>query len=234
MKNATQYARKFSALLKQLGKTGKPGEPTSYDPVTQLVLGFLQWNSTTRQAQAAYERLMTEMVDNNDLRVSHPAEILRLLGERYPRAAERVERMHDALQEIFRREHGVSLDQLHKKGKKEVQQYLLSLPGMVPYAASLTTLMCFGGHGIPVDDHLAELLRSKGVVAPDATVEEITTFLEHHTKVDQAQQAHLVLQACVTKPAARGSSRSAARTGAKAKGPARSHAAKKSAGGKKK
>ena len=45
---------------------------------------------------------------NNDLRVSHPQEVVGLLGPRYPRVEERAARLHEALQEIFIREHAVS------------------------------------------------------------------------------------------------------------------------------
>lgn len=195
MKNSTTYAKKLSALLRRLRKAHKLTEqPESTEPVTQLVLGFLQWNATRKQARTAYERITAQLVDHNDLRVSHSHEIIALLGSNYPRAEERAARMRDALQEIFVREHVVSLSHLHGKGKKEVRAYLDTLPGIPPYVAAQVLLLSFGGHAIPVDDHLADVLRGDGIVDPDATVEVIESFLEHQVRAGEGVAVHHALQ----------------------------------------
>ncbi len=189
MKNATQHNKHLNALIKQLRRhDGKP-LPT-LDPIGRIIHGFLEWNASRKAAEAAAGRLATVMVDHNELRVSHPSEVAAVLGERYPRATERAARLHDVLQAIFEREHGVSLAALEKKAKKDVQKYLLSLPGMVPYVAAQVLLLNFGGHAIPVDDVTADLLKAQGVVEPQATVEEIAGFLERHVKAEDAMDTH--------------------------------------------
>ncbi|MCX5659007.1 MAG: hypothetical protein NTW19_04705 [Planctomycetota bacterium] len=195
MKNEIVHAKKWAALLKRLRHSFKVEPPPQRDPVTQMVVGFLEWNATPKSAKDAHHRISQILVDNNDLRVSHPQEVADLLGPRYPRGAERAARLREALQEVFVREHAVSLESLAGKPKKVVRAYLDAIPGMTPFVAAQVALLNFGAHGIPVDDHLAELLRQEQVVEPGSTAHEIELFLERQVKVGEAVEVHQVLQA---------------------------------------
>jgi endonuclease III len=213
VKNEATFAKKFGALLKKIksqhGGAAKAGAPSGgggeaegspaapREAVTQLVVAFLEWNASRKQAADAHKRLMAVMVDNNDLRVSHPHEIVAVIGERYPRAEERAARLHESLQEIYIREHAVSLDDLAEKPKKAVRQYLETLPGITPYVAAQVALASFQAHAVPVDDHLAELLREEEVVDPEASVEDVAAFLERQIDAGEALEAHHALYAWV-------------------------------------
>jgi endonuclease III len=194
VKNSATHVRKLTALLRRLKLAGPPEPLPARDPVTQLVIAFLQWESTRKSAEAAYHRLMQSLVDVNDLRVSHPDEVVVLLGERYPNAVERAGRLHDVLQEVFVRAHAMSLDALAAMGKREARVFLDSLPGITSYVAAQVSLVCFDGHAIPVDQKLARLLREAGAAEPRATPEEVASFLEHHVKAGEALETHLLLQ----------------------------------------
>jgi hypothetical protein len=200
VKNAANYARKLHTLLKKIAPSGGFEPLASVDPTTRLVVGFLQWNATTRQAENALQRLMGEVVDNNDLRVTHPAEVAGILGPRYPRAEERAARLRDALQAVYQREHATSLDALAGKAKKDVRAYLDSLPGIVPYVSAYVMLVGYGGHAAPLDEKLLELLRQQEVVDPSAELEEVAGFLERHIRAEDALEAHLALQAWADDP----------------------------------
>ena len=198
MKNESAYSKKFSALLRRIKKSvGETDAPPELDPIGRLMLGFLQWESNTGQARAAYGRLTSVMVDYNDLRVSHPQEIALLLGPRYPLVRERSHGLLNVLQEVYFREHEVTMDRLVGKPKKEVRAYLDSLPGMVQYVSAQVTLLSFGGHAVPVDEALAGRLRDEGVVDPQATVEQIGSFLERQIRASDSAQAHGLLRAWV-------------------------------------
>lgn len=219
MKNETTYVKKLAALLKKI-KAFSPAEPPPQsDPVTQMVVGFLEWNSTRKAAREAHQRLMAVMVDSNDLRVSHPHEIVALIGERYPQAEERAARMHEALQEIFIREHAVALQELANKPKKQARTYLDTLPGMTTYVAAQVTLLCIGGHAMPVDEPMAQLLKEEGAAPPAASVEEVASFLERHVKAEDAIAVHHMLRAWTDEHSGRGSKKSAKKP---AKKPAKS------------
>lgn len=194
MKNESSYVKKLAALLKKVRSANRAEPHPQRDPVTQLVVAYLEWNASRKSAKDAHARLTHVMVDNNDLRVSHPHEIVAVLGERYPRAQERAARLHEALQEIYLREHAIEVD-LADKTKKQARAYFDSLPGITQYVAAQVTLLACGGHAIPVDDHMVALLNEEGVVDPTATPEEVGAYLERHVKADDAAEVHLSMRA---------------------------------------
>jgi endonuclease III len=194
VKNETTYVRKFAALFKKIKASSSAEAPPQRDPVTQMVVSFLEWNATRKQARDAHSRVMAVMVDNNDLRVSHPHEIVALIGERYPQAEERAARLHEALHEVFVREHAVALDSLTAKPKKQIRTYLETVPGIVPYVAAQVLLLSFEGHAVPVDENLVELLKQEEAIDPEATLEEVASFLERHIKAEDTAEAHHLLR----------------------------------------
>ncbi len=197
MKNEATYAKKFKTLFNRLRRKHPVDPLEPLEPVTQLVVAILQWNSTRKLALAAHDRLMERLVDNNDLRVCHPHEVVELIGQDYAQAEERAERLREVLQAIYVREHATSLDSLQDKPKKEVKTYLDSLPGMLPYVAAEVTLLCFGGHAFPVDEQLVEKLRDEEAIDPEASLPEVQSFLERQFKAGTAAEGHTVLRAWV-------------------------------------
>ena len=196
MKNAGQHAKRLATFLKTIRKQEALPFP-ELDPLTRLVTGFLQWNAGRKPADIAYGKIMTHLVDHNDLRVSHPREIVTLLGERYPLASERAMRLHDVLQAIYEREHGMTLKSLESARKQDIRQYFESLPGMVPYVAHQVFLLNYDGHVVPVDDLTVALLVQEEVVDPQADVPTAAGFLERNIKAAEMAQVHADLRALV-------------------------------------
>jgi len=197
LKNESTFAKKLDSFLKRIKKTAAADsvEATdALDPIGQLVLGLLQWDSTSTAAKIAYDRLMSSMVDYNDLRVSHAQEVKTILGQRYPKADDRIGRMSTILQEIYVRQHAVLLDGLLRKPKKEIRIYLDSLPGMPLYVSAQVTLLCFNGHAVPVDEVLVALLRREKVVDQEATLEQVQSFLERRVRASDAVDTHAILR----------------------------------------
>ena len=75
MKNDSSHGKKLDALLKELAGKTTP-ELVELDPIVQIVVGFLEWNASAKSAAGAHDQMMGELVDNNDLRVSLPQELL--------------------------------------------------------------------------------------------------------------------------------------------------------------
>ena len=196
MKHDPAQIKKLNSLIRKLKARHKNLEFLEYAPTTQLVMAFLQADSSRRKAEQAYDALMEEMVDNNELRVSHTREIVEVLGEQYPRVHWRVERMREALNEVYRREHDIQMTKAAAMNKKDQRHYLDTLPGITPYAAASVMLLSFGGHAIPVDDKLAALLVREGIVDEDLGPAEIEALLLRQFKAGEpAVEAHLLLQA---------------------------------------
>ncbi len=195
MKQEPAQIKKLNSLMKKLKSRHKDPEVTEYAPTTQLIMAFLQADASRRKAEQAYDALMEEMVDNNELRVSHTDEIVEVIGEDYPRVYWRVERLRESLNEVYRREHDIKMTKAAAMNKKEQRQFLDTLPGITPYAAASVMLLCFGGHAIPVDDKLVALLVREGVVDEGLDPAEVETLLLRQFKAgDPSVEAHVLLQ----------------------------------------
>lgn len=211
-------AKKFAALLKKCVTAYKGEDPPPRDPVAQLIVSFMQWDATRNQAEDAFVALMDDMIDVNDLRVSHPHELVALVGEDYPNATTRMIRLRESLHEVYAREHDIQMHSVSGKGKKEQRAYLDSLPGIAPFIAAQVTLLSFGGHAMPVDDKLLALLIQEGCLDEGTSVEEAESYLVRQIKAGEALEAHLALQAWADKrkmPAAKVPGKAPAKTTAK-------------------
>lgn len=195
MKDDSTYAKKFTALIKKLCKSYKPADVVQLEPTTQLIVSYLEWNATSAMALDAHDKLMQAMVDNNDIRVSLPQEIVQIIGKGYPLAEERACRMHETLNELFNREHDIVITSLIGKNKKQVKTYLETLPGITPYVIAQMLLLSYGGHAVPMDDHLLALLKDEQVVHEDCTLAQAESFAERHIKAADALHSHLAMRA---------------------------------------
>lgn len=187
-------------LKKQYASALRPPEPTDghapgLDALRQFVYSFLLWESTTAKADQAMRRIASAVVDLNELRICFPDEIGLMLGERYPRVHERSLRLRAALNDVYIREHAVTLDRLKDLSKRDSRHYLESLDGVPSYVAARVFLLSLGGHATPVDDRLLSRLTGEHVVEADATIEKASSMLERSIKAAQGVEAHLLLQA---------------------------------------
>ncbi len=196
MKKNEQAAKNLTKLLVALKKKySKAQPPQPLAPIAQLTLGFLQWNATTKAADDAFDAIIPSMVDYNELRVTHLGELVAMLGQTYPRAQERMQRLLETLNEIYLREHKTDLLSLKGKSKKEIKQYLETLPGIPYYCVAQVTLICFAGHALPVDDHLASLLIEQAIAQEGASPKTIANFLEKQVRSSDALAVYALLQA---------------------------------------
>lgn len=196
VKNPAIATKKLSALLRKIGDGSRPeAHPPHDDPIATLVMSFLLWESTMDKALAAFERLRTEVVDFNDLRVCMPHETMEILGPRYPRVQERCQRLRAVLRSIYLREHSVSMDKHKTTGKREVKKYVDSLEGVVPYVASRLLLLSFDSHAIPVDEQLRACLAKIEVCEPQMELVDLATWMGSQIKAEDAAGAHYALQA---------------------------------------
>lgn len=195
MKNESTYAKKFNTAWKKIKAAGTPDPLPPLDPTMLILVSFLEWNCTRAKALKAQGRLMAELIDLNDVRVSHHDELVELLGDNYPDASERVARLLEVLHEVYLREHGMSLDSLTGKSKKIVKNYFDTLPGIVPYVASQLMLLSYGGHAVPIDDHMVALLLAEKCIDEEATIEEVTAYMERQIKAADAVESHHILRA---------------------------------------
>lgn len=195
-------AKKLLTLLKKL-RADYPAVrdaaaeccPEGHDPlVWQLVFSFMCWESSAQKAAQATRKLHAGVIDYNELRVCLPDELIALIGERYPRAPERVQRLRSTLNDLYRREHTVSLQHLPALPKREARAYLDSLEGLPPYIASRLMLLNLGGHAFPLDERLYLTLLEEQAV-PAGEFDEVAGWLERTIHAGEALESYLLLEA---------------------------------------
>lgn len=184
----------FATLLKKAQSACSGEEADQLEPIAQLVVSFLTWNTTARQADTAFGKIMAQVVDLNELRVSHANEVIEMIGTRYPDANSRVIRMLQSMMEIFDREHDYKMSSLGSRNKREQREYLDSLPGMAPFVAARVALLAFGAHAMPVDDRILTLLIKADIFDPGTTPAEAENWLTRQIKAGDAVHAYLALQ----------------------------------------
>jgi hypothetical protein len=201
VKTEAPNAAKLASFLKKHAAAGHAlqasCEPEGIDLVDLFVHSYLLWQAPSADAIAALKRLKAAFIDWNDLRVSLTSDIVDVIGHKHWRAADRVNRMRDAMNGIFRREHKVSLDRLRTLMKKDAVSYMDTLPGMVPFVANRVLLVGVDFHSVPVEEFGLQLLVQAGVFSPGMGLADAANWVTRHVKAEEARDAHRALVAAV-------------------------------------
>jgi len=193
VKSEAVFPAKLATLLKRPPISG-PEIPT--DPLDTLVQSFLLWEASTAAATAALDRFRKSFVDHNELRVELPSQVVGLLGNRYPMAEERADRIKRTLHAIFQQRHRLGLEHLADLDRRKQLAALEALDGIVPFVSARVLLFHFGQASVPVDEQTAELLRESKVAAREASAAEIALALGKSAgTVEEAKRIHLALMA---------------------------------------
>jgi hypothetical protein len=207
-------ARKLGALLKRIrSAAGEPidpweqcrpaaatGQPTGAgdELVWHVVFSFMAWEAGTACAVAACQRLHQAVVDYNELRVCLPDEVAALLGANYPHMRERSLRLRAVLNDIYRREHRVTLAHLPAMGRREARLYLESLEGMPLFVSGRLALLSLDTHAFPLDQRLRRALLDEQALPADVAgtdISEAVGWLERHFRAGEAAPAYRLLEA---------------------------------------
>lgn len=207
---------RLNALLRANPVDVPEAPPAAPDLVELLVHSFLVWEATRAQADAALARIRSATVSFNEFRVCLVKEVVDLVGPRYPLAQERAIRVRAAINDLFRREHSVSLDRAGGMSKRDARVYIESLQGMVPFVSARVALLGLDVHAVPVDEQTLAALVHGGALHAETTIPEATGWLQRHLAAEKALAAHLSLQRAaetfVAKALARGEIRPALRS----------------------
>ena len=198
MKNAGKHGEELRALMKRLLKEHKPEPKQVQDPLQALVRGAMSFDVPDTRADEAMKHIEREFVDLNELRVATDLEIQEMLGSRYPEIERRVEMITRSLNNIFEREHTLSLDRLKTVSKRDARQFLRELPEIHPFVEAYVMLFGFDGHAFPLDDDTAEYLRDQKVLEEGASLDESQRFIEHQLKAEECYDLFAALRRVVS------------------------------------
>ena len=192
---------KLATFLRKHGAAPAAGKPDAGPDGSELVdlfvHSFMLWQAPSPDANAALKRLKAAFFDWNDLRVSLTSDIVDVIGHRYWRASDRIARMRDAMNGIFRREHKVSLDRLRTLMKKDAVSYMETLPGMVPFVANRVLLVGVDFHSVPLEEFGLQLLVRASVLPAGMGLGDAAGWVTRHVKAEDARSAHRALVAAV-------------------------------------
>ena len=174
-------------MISRLVKAAPARKPEPVDPLTRLVRAFLEYDCDEARTQVAERKIVENMVDSNELRVTPAIELAALLGVRYPFAESRCSGLHRTLQSIFDREHQMRLDRLKEMKKTEVRPYFQSLAGITPYVEAAVSIDCFGVAAAPVDTKLLLWLISKDALPEGIDIKSAQQAIEKNLKATEAE-----------------------------------------------
>ena len=185
MSTKWKISRKSFRVSSRLPRHAAPHEPI--DPLARLIRGFLEYDCDELRTAAAERKIMENMVDFNELRVTPAIELAALLGVRYPFAESRCSALHRTLQSIFDREHLMRLDRIKEMKKAEVRPYFQSLAGITPYVEAAIAVDCFGIAAAPIDTKMLLWLISKDALPEGTDIKAAQHIVEKHIKAGEAE-----------------------------------------------
>lgn len=194
MKNATKHADDLKSLCKKLVREHKPDARTDQEPLIALVRGAMSFDVSDHRAADAIKAIEKEFVDLNELRVATDLEIQEMLGQRYPEIERRVRMITSSLNNIFEREHTLSLNRLKEISRRDARQFLRELPEVHPFVEAYVMLMALDGNSFPIDETMLDYLKEEEIFEEDATMEDAQRFIEHHIKAEDLYPFYVSLR----------------------------------------
>lgn len=174
------------ARQKLLARLGSPlkaelklREPETRTVLEQIIYAVLREGISRDEADQAFQRLLSDHFDLNEIRVSTAREVAHSLAP-LPDAFYRADRIISVLQELFETTFGFDLENIAKKGLKLAEKQLERFSGTTPFVVAFVLQNALGGHALPVDADMLRCLVRLELVPPTATVQEAQAFLEHH------------------------------------------------------
>jgi endonuclease III len=185
MKNATKYADTLKSFTRKMLRDHEAPPREPQDALRTLVRAAMSYDVPDHKADDAMKAIEREFVDLNELRVATELEVQEMLGQRYPKIEERVTMITLALNNIFEREHTLSLDRLKEVSRRDARQFLRDLPEIHPFVEAYVMMFAFGGHTFPIDDAILEMLQEEEIVEENTSLADAQKFVEHHLKDEE-------------------------------------------------
>ncbi|HUB25632.1 MAG TPA: hypothetical protein VL992_09390 [Tepidisphaeraceae bacterium] len=193
MKHSGKYAENLKSLLKKLRKSEPPPRQPR-DSLRALVHAAMSYDMPDSRVEEAMRAIDEEFVDLNELRVATELEAQELLGSKYPDIEKRVTMITKALNQIFEREHTLSLERLASVSKRDARQFLRSLPDIHPFVEAYVMLMSFDGHAVPLDETMLAYLRDQEAIEEEIALDEAQRFIEHHLKAEDCYDFYCLVR----------------------------------------
>lgn len=159
---AANRANVFTACQKFVKKHYTSAGPDKRPILEQMVFAAILENAPRKVADDAFAALEKEYFDWNEVRVTSIAELKELLAK-HPTSEATANRVKTLLQNVFEAIYGYDLETL-KKGNQGKAVAQIEKYGATPFVLGYVTQHALGGHAIPVDKALLNLMFVLGAV----------------------------------------------------------------------
>jgi endonuclease III len=160
--------------------------------VDELVMTVLSQHTSDVNTARAFGSLKRRFPNWRSVRDADPAEVVDTIrsGGLADTKAIRIQRILD---EIEQREGRIDLRRLNELDDKEVESYLVSLPGVGPKTAACVLVFSMGRAAFPVDTHVHRVTRRLGLIPPKATAGQAQRLLQPGISPELRYEFHMQL-----------------------------------------
>ena len=195
MKESKQYAKQIDKLFRSLKKKHAKVKKVEYeDPVDAIVYAIISEHLVLTKTKAAMKKKDTHFVDLNDIRVSRVEEVAAAIGQGTDTARQTASELIRVLNLIYETQDAISLAEMKETGKKQAKKDIAQLNISGNFVLSYCFLAAIGGHAIPLTSRMIEFLRTSELVHPDATAQDIESFLERQINSANAYEFYYLLR----------------------------------------
>ncbi len=160
---AANRANVFTASQKVIKKHYTSVGADKRNIVEQLVFAAILENAPRKVADECFEVMQKEYIDWNEIRVTSVAELSEMFAK-HPAPEAAASRVKTLLQNIFESVYGYDLEGM-KKGNQGKAVAQIEKYGATPFVVGYVTQHGLGGHAIPVDSALVNLMFVLGAVS---------------------------------------------------------------------
>jgi hypothetical protein len=208
MKNSKEYGIKIDKFFRA-AKAGQKIKPFELeDPIDALLFGLIAEHTTEKLAKKAFKSIQTHFVDYNDLRVCRAEEIQEFLEDPSEKGELIATNLTRVLSKIFDKYDTLSLKGIDEQGKRQAKKDMEDLNAATKFAIEFSSLTAFDGHAIPLTETMLAFLRNEELIDPEATFEEVESFLLRHIPAPSGWEYYQLLRQAAEcgskKPAAKG------------------------------
>lgn len=153
---STNRAALYTKIHRILKKHYRPATHVERSVLEHLLHGLCLENSKPEAADEAFARLQL-YADWNEVRVTSVAELMEVMGM-LADPGEAARRMKRVLQSVFETRYSFDLEHLRKANLGKAIKDVESFQGITPFAAAYVSQHALGGHSIPVNGGVLQVL----------------------------------------------------------------------------
>ncbi|MFN9342434.1 MAG: hypothetical protein ACK6DB_07555 [Planctomycetota bacterium] len=167
MSSLANRAEKFNKLYKVLKKHYEPVAPPADRKVLEhLVYACCLEDSTYEAADEVLAKLLEDYFDWNEIRVTTSLELAELMkGLHDPLAA--ASRLRKVLHGLFESKYSFDAEFFKKENLGKAIEQLEKYKGISPFVVASVAQLALGGHSIPVDQALLNLMYTIGAITEE-------------------------------------------------------------------